>query len=456
MSRRSIRFRLTVWYAVVLAAGLSLFSALIWLSLRQRLMEEIDQDLAGSASRFERYFTSESALAAGDHLRDELEEFCQALPPSNSIELRGANGFTFHYPANPQQPETNVRTLRRQFTFHREVFDLEIAAPLADAVHTLDLLRLLLWSMIPVVIVIACLGGAWLSGRALKPVNDIAAAALTISIENLAERLPVPPTGDELARLTEVLNTMFARLESAVKTLSQFVADTSHELRTPLAVIRTTAELALRRARTPESYRDSLQEVAAEAERMTRLVEELLILARSDTATTEMPLTAVDVREVLADVCDEMHSLAEMRQIRIKVSRADSPAVVAGNRPALHRLFLVLLDNALKFSHPGGEVIVGVESSESRVSASIEDFGVGIGESDLPHIFKRFYRADKARSGGGHGLGLALAESIARAHGASIEVHSTEGSWSRFRVNFVSRDARPALAAEAARIPSTP
>src|SRR6185312_5162172 len=113
-----------------------------------------------------------------------------------------------------------------------------------------------------------------------------------------------PPTGDELARLTEVLNTMFARLESAVKTLSQFVADASHELRTPLAVIRTTAELALRRARSPESYRDSLQEVATEAERMTRLVEELLLLARSETATTEMPLGAVDVHEVLADVCD--------------------------------------------------------------------------------------------------------------------------------------------------------
>ena len=185
------------------------------------------------------------------------------------------------------------------------------------------------------VIAIACLGGAWLSGRALKPVNDITAAALTISIENLAERLPVPPTGDELARLTEVLNTMFARLESAVKTLSQFVADASHELRTPLAVIRTTAELALRRARTPESYRDSLQEVAAEAERMTRLVEELLILARSDAAAAEMPLAAVDVREVLADVCDEMRSLAEMRQIRINtaIRRPARPSLPGTGRP---------------------------------------------------------------------------------------------------------------------------
>jgi len=255
------------------------------------------------------------------------------------------------------------------------------------------------------------------------------------------------------------LNTMFARLESAVKTLSQFVADASHELRTPLAVIRTTAELALRRARSPESYRDSLQEVATEAERMTRLVEELLILARSDAATAEMPLAAVDVREVLAEVCDEMRSLAEMRQIRIKASyggsHGDAPAIVAGNRPALHRLFLVLLDNALKFSHAGGEVILKVDNSESRVSVDIEDFGAGISESALPHIFKRFYRVDEARTGGGHGLGLSLAKSIARLHGASIEVQSREGVGSRFRVNFMSRDAPPILPVDSARVSSS-
>ena len=454
MHRRSLRFRLTVWYAVVLAAGLSLFSILIWVSLRHRLMQEIDQDLEGRAGRFERYFASESNEAAGDQLRDELQEFCQALPPASYVELHGANGFTFHYPLSPRDQETNVRTLRRQFTFHQERFDLDISAPVAEAEHTLDLLRLLLWSAIPVVIAIACIGGAWLSGRALKPVNDIAAAALTISIENLAERLPVPPTGDELARLTEVLNTMFARLESAVKTLSQFVADASHELRTPLAVIRTTAELALRRARTPESYRDSLQEVAAEAERMTRLVEELLILARNDAATADMPLAAVDVRDVLADVCDEMRNLAGMRQIRIRSFSGDAAATVSGNRQALHRLFLVLLDNALKFSHPGGEVILKVESSESNVAVVVQDFGAGISETDLPHIFTRFYRVDRSRTGDGHGLGLSLARSIARVHGATIDVVSTKDSGSTFQVTFAARDVRPAVSVDMSRVPS--
>src|ERR1700733_5003948 len=336
---RSIRFRLTAWYAAILTAGLALFGGLIWLSLRHRLFDEIDQDLAGRASRFEKYFRAEEANP------DELNEFCQALPPLSYIDVHGSKGFTFRFAS----ASADLRMLHRRFEVDGETFDLDVGTSITGVEHTLDLLRLLLLSLSPLVIVMACAGGAWLSGRALKPVKDITAAALNVSIENLSKRLPVPTTGDELADLTEVLNTMLARLEGAVKTLSQFVADASHEFRTPLAVIRTTAELALRRARAPEAYRDSLQEVAAEAERMTRLVEELLILARSDAATAEMPLGAVDVREVLADVCDEMRSLAEMRQVRLKDLHGDEGAIVAGNRPALHRLFVVLLDNALKF-----------------------------------------------------------------------------------------------------------
>jgi signal transduction histidine kinase len=443
MQRRSIRFRLTVWYAAILTAGLALFGGLIWLSLRHRLVSEVDRELQGRADRFERYFRSESAEGVGViQLRDELEEFCQALPPASYVYLSGANGFVFRFPAQAPAATGKFRMLQRQFTSKGEVFDLEAGAPIADVLHTLELLRLLLMGLIPVVVAIACVGGAWLSGRALKPVHNITAAALTTSIENLSERLPVPATGDELARLTEVWNTMLARLESAVKTLSQFVADASHELRTPLAVIRTSAELALRRARSPEAYRDSLREIAAEAERMTQLVEDLLVLARSDTGTVDMPLAPIDVRQLVRDVCAEARSLAELRQIRINEPAGDGAAVISGNRPGLHRLFLVLLDNALKYSHAGGDVNVTVDTGDSQVSVAIEDFGTGISEADLPHIFKRFYQADRARGGGGHGLGLSLAESIARAHGAAIEVQSTEGASSVFRVVFARREAR--------------
>lgn len=417
---RSIRFRLTAWYAAILTAGLALFGGLIWFSLRHRLLDEMDQDLAGRATRFEKYFREEAANP------DELNEFCQALPPFSYIDVRGTNGFKFRFAS----ASADLRTLHRRFNLDGETFDLEIGTSIKGVEHTLDLLRLLLLSLSPMVILIACAGGWWLSGRALKPVRDITAAALNIGIENLARRLPVPATGDELADLTEVLNSMLARLEGAVKTLSQFVADASHEFRTPLAVIRTTAELALRRARAPEAYRDSLQEVVVEAERMTVLVEDLLILARSDAGVADMPLSPLDLSEVLEDVLAEMRNLAEFRRIQIKPVLAK--VMISGNRPALHRVLLVLLDNALKYSAEGGEVMVTL----SEFSIEIRDFGSGISSEDLPHIFKRFYQADRARSQGGYGLGLALAESIIKAHSGSIEVSSTMGGGSTFRVVF--------------------
>jgi heavy metal sensor kinase len=445
MQTRSIRFRLTLWYAGALTLGLGLFSGLIWLSLRQRLVSELDRDLAGRSARFEQYFRGESLEAQGDQLRDELDEFCQALPSANYVDLRGSDGFQFRYPSSAPPQADDLRMLQRRFAAGGQEFNLEVGAPMDNVVHTLQLLRLLLWSLIPVVIVLACAGGSWLSGRALKPIQDLTAAANAISIENLSERLPAPATGDELARLTDVLNSMLARLEAAVKRLSQFAADASHELRTPLAVIRTTAELALRRTRPPESYRQSLSEIAGETERMTQLVEDLLTLARSGTEATEMPRTSLDLRALVREVCAELHSLAESRQVRIEAQSIEAgpgqtPAIVSGNRPALRRLFVILLDNALKYSPAGAEVLLRLIQEDGRVSVSIEDSGAGISATDLPHIFERFYRAGEGlnKESGGHGLGLALADHIARAHGATIEVRSAEGAFSVFRVSFAA------------------
>ena len=440
MQTRSLRFRLTIWYTAVLTAGLALFGTLLWLSLRHELNADLQRDLDGRAARFESFFRSESA-ESGVHVNEELEEFCQALPPGSYINVRGSRGFAFRYPAG-SPAQSRFRMLERNFNVNGEQFDMEVGAPLADIKRFLDLLRLLLWSLIPVVIALGCIGGAWLSGRALKPVQDVTNAALAISIENLSGRLPVPATGDEIAGLAAVLNSMLARLEAAVTTLSQFAGDASHELRTPLSVIRTTAELALRRERTPEAYRAALQEVVGESERMTQLVEDLLALARSDAGPVDMPRTAIDMREVLTEVSEEMATLADAAGIRVKTALGDGAAVVSANRQALHRLFMVLLDNALKYSHRGGEVILSVTREEGLISACVEDFGEGIGEADLPHIFKRFYQADRSRSIGGHGLGLSLAQSIAQAHGAEIDVRSTLGKGTIFRVIFRERDAQ--------------
>ncbi len=437
MRQVSIHFRLTAWYALVLAGTLALFSGLIWFSLRARLLSEVDADLADRAARFRSFVQAEAREVSGPQLIEEIAEFCQALPPSSYLELSDARGrLAFRYPEQVRGPGPDFRRIRREMTAGREPYRFEIGTSLDSIRHTLTLLGLLLLGLSPVVIAMACLGGAWLSRRALQPVDRITTAARTIGIDNLSQRLRTPQTGDELQRLTEVWNSMLERLEGAVNTLSQFAADASHELRTPLAVIRTSAELALRRARSPESYRESLREIASEAERMTELVEDLLLLARSDAQSVLMPREPLDLRAVVDEAAAALRGLAELRQIRVRTLAGDAAAAIAGNRPALRRLFLVLLDNALKFSHPDSEVIVAIAREGGRVAVTIEDFGIGILAADLPHIFKRFYQADKARTGGGFGLGLSLADSIARAHGAAIGVKSTEGQGAAFRVLF--------------------
>ncbi len=441
INTRSVRFRLTVWYALILSAALCVFSLLIFGLMEQRLMGDIRRGLDEEAARFEEFVQREVQIP-DVNLTDEIEEFCHALPSSSYLNLRPtAGGAPFHHPAAVVPPHVHYATLTRAISIQNRPYMLEIGASRAEMHRALELLQALLMSLVPVVIAISCLGGAWLSRRALRPVDEITSAARAIGIENLAYRLPAPGTGDELERLTETWNATLARLEAAVAVLWSFAGDASHELRTPVAVIRTSAELALRRDRDPEAYRDSLREIAAESERMTELVEDLLFLARRDSRDAGMPMGPLDLRDVLNETARELHGLAEARDIRIRVLPGVEDATIAGNPAALRRLFLALFDNALKYSADGSEVTASVVSKDGRLVAIVEDEGIGISAEDIPHIFQRFYRADKARSDGGHGLGLSLAQSIAAAHDAVIEVESEPGKGSVFQVSFVHRAA---------------
>jgi two-component system, OmpR family, heavy metal sensor histidine kinase CusS len=454
----SIRFRLTAWYALVLAAGLIVFAGLIWISLRHTLMHELDQELGNRAYGFELFLKNELAEVPAPPLKEEIEEFCRALPPLSYLQVRSLEGeFAFSYPLNSPMPAmgesssrpryTNVlwhqhtyRALHREITTQNGPYAIQIGVSLDSIQHVLNLLQAIFAGLIPTVILVACLGSIWLSRKALRPVDAMTSAARAISIDNLSSRLQVPQTGDELQRLAEAWNTMLTRLEAAINQISQFAADASHELRTPLAIIHTSSELALRRTRTPEQYRESLSEIMAETGRMTHLVDDLLFLARSDASSAEMPIEPLDLCEVMKDVCSQLQGLAEAWHIGVRRSFPDTPVVIKGNRPALRRLFLVLLDNAIKYSEPGGEVIVLVARMADGGNVAIKDSGVGIAPQDLPHIFERFYRSDKARThgNGGYGLGLALAESIARRHYAEISVESSLGKGSEFRVSFIA------------------
>jgi signal transduction histidine kinase len=228
-------------------------------------------------------------------------------------------------------------------------------------------------------------------------------------------------------------------LDRAVSRISRFTADASHELRTPLAVIRGTAEVALRRSRSAPEYRDALDQVASESQHMTALIEDLLFLARSDADALDLPMSVLDLAPVVVDVCSRMQLLAEQNHVRLHCGvPANGTAIVRANEEAVRRLLVVLIDNAIKYSQPNGTVVVNVSCIEKEVRLAVQDSGPGIPDTELQRIFERFYRSPAAREAAsrGEGLGLSLAASIAHHHSAAITVSSTPNLGSTFAVTF--------------------
>ncbi len=265
MRRWSIRARLTVWYSMVLLSGLALFGTGIWLVVEHSLNASLDETLSQQAKGV--ITVLQSAADEPRDIREELNEYARATPGGNLMEVRDSRGNQILASKVLQNNSLEVRTLTSLTQVSGQQYRVLVATPLDSTQATLRRLRTLLLWTIPAVLLLASLGGYWISRRALAPVDEITLAARSIGIQNLSQRLSVPATGDELQRLSETWNDMLARLESAVKRLSQFTADASHELRTPVALIRTTAELTLRRERSPDTYREALRQVVLESER---------------------------------------------------------------------------------------------------------------------------------------------------------------------------------------------
>jgi heavy metal sensor kinase len=445
----SIRARLTAWYSLVLLAGLTLFGAGIWLLISHSLRASLDDTLAQAAKGVTTVLQSETEP---DHLREELTEYASATPGGNLMEVWNAQGQQIIASKTVSMEQSDsasaygvqVRPSGQYRTFTTNVsvdggqYRLLVAAPMDATEATLGRVRmLLLWST-PVVLLLASLGGYWISRRALAPVDEITRSARVIGIQSLSQRLAVPASGDEIQRLSETWNGMLARLEAAVKRLSQFTADASHELRTPIALIRTTAELTLRRERSPETYREALRQVLLESERTTRLVEDLLLLARADAGLPSLPLERLELIPLVRDVCRQGQILAGARQLEISAVIPDEPVFVEANDPALRRMLLLLLDNAVKYTPSGGRIILSVDRGPAGATVAVSDTGIGIPETALPHVFERFYRVDESRNrdAGGTGLGLSIAKWIAERHHASLEAESVVGQGSVFRIRF--------------------
>jgi len=437
MARLSIRLRLTVWYSGILLLGMLLFGSGMWLALRQRLLDAIDARLAQRVQGVRTVLDLEGWTPDRRHLQDELSEFAREVPDGTVIHVRDSAGALLNS-AGPQAYQgQSFRTLKAGIESGGQRYEVVVAAPLEEIQVVMRDFRNLLLLLIPAVLAAACLGGYWISRRALAPVDEITRVARSITVQNLSRRLVVPNTGDELQRMSETWNEVLERLDAAVGRIRRFTADASHELRTPVALIRATAELSLRRERDAGQYRKSLREIQSEAERMTALTESLLRLARADSDGADMPLAPTDLNRIAAEVVRRNEPLAETRGVALGADLVDGAATAVVNEAGIRRLLLILMENALQHTPAGGSVTVSTRLCDGGVCVSVQDTGEGIAPQALPHIFERFFRADQSRGdSAGAGLGLSIAQMIADAHGSRISVESKPGSGSCFQVTL--------------------
>lgn len=455
MKLESIRVRLTLWYSLILFLSLSLFGGGAYFAMRHSIYATLDAELRQRLEGI-RGIISENAPSGAAILDDELRELANGEGATGGLRVADAAGhvlfaspgmelWTARETSQKVSPGFNERIAGKQFRILRDRmeiagarYDVTVAASTKELSEALERFRDALYLVGPLFLLLAALGGYWMSRRALVPVDEITRSARNIGAQNLAMRLAVPPTGDELERLATTLNEMLSRLDGAFQRITQFTADASHELRTPVSVMRTSAELALRKPRAEAEYREALSLILRESEKVSRLIDQLLLLARADSNSTAIPITRTNLNETLQKAWEETNILANAKRLDAEDFVPAAPVWVYGDPASLERLFLILLDNAVKYTADGGRIELRLSTDDGFAVAEVRDTGIGIAPEDITHIFDRFYRADRARSRetGGTGLGLAIGRWIAQAHGGEIRVQSEPSKGSLFQVRL--------------------
>ena len=457
---KSIRLRLTLWYLAILALGLGALSVGSWFGMRSSLFHAIDQALEDRTEGVQKFMNEQIASLTLVEIRDEFREHSvlgpggdlfqvcnqdgewlyRSLPlENNKVPIRKPaelTGTVLHEILDVQG--TPVRFASRRIVVRGAPYTVQVATPLPEFYEALERFAAILLFSVPLLVIAASLGGYWISTRALRPVEEIRSAAKSISIRNLSERLVVPQSGDELQKLSETLNEMLAGLSDSVQRMSQFTADASHELRAPVSLIRTTAELAVQGGRTNAEFTDDMGQILAEAERTSRLIDSLLLLARADSGEDGLHRELMDWSLSAREALDMASASAKEKEIRIEMAIPNVPVVVNGDAESLRRAVFILIDNAIKYSPHAAAVRVSLESTNGTATCRVTDNGMGIAPADQVHVFDRFWRADKVRSRGmgGAGLGLSIAKWITECHGGTISVTSEPGKGSQFQIQI--------------------
>ena len=469
----SLRLQLAAWYTIAFAVLLGLSGAVFYQYLEHALEASVDTDLGLRAQQIGSALvlhngtitprdltialpgletaTRGTALPSSDvnqgvlvrlldahgTLLGETPAFRSLLVPAASVTqpLQGTPWQGTVLSTSDQEVRLYSRTLT---STGKPVAVIQVGESLATLKTLLH--QLVAALLVVGVLVLGCcaLLSYWLSGRSFAPMKRLAETARKIQGGDLHQRVPVPAVRDEVQYLAVTLNAMLDSLEQSFSRQRRFVADASHELRTPVAVIRQKAEVALRRPRSQDDYCRVLHSIHAESERLSHLISDLLALARGDEGQARLECEAVRLDKLVESVAAQAEGLAEERGITLSLE-VPGPVTVIGDEARLIQVIINLVDNALRYTNGGGQVLLSLQATEAAAQLVVRDTGVGIAPEHLSHIFERFYRADPSRTrtgGSGTGLGLALVEWIVRMHGGSVGVRSQVGHGSTFTVTL--------------------
>ncbi len=457
----SVRLRLTLWYVLVFGLLLIGFSIFIYTLLSKSLYGRVDQSLSNAAQTTTTEFVTEIAEFQGG-VAGAVETLKELQFPNMYLAIFADNQLlASNYPENqrfifphhffPATKSSNKTTFHTVAGFGEAGARLAIVPlsvggndyfvavlePLQDMVEQLEAIKRIFYIGLPVTLLIAGIGGFLLARKSLSPVVEMSEQAKRISARNLQERLTVSNSKDELGRLAEVFNGLLSRLDGSFEKMREFMADASHELRTPLSIIRGEAEIAISQDRGAIEYKETLSIIHDEARRLSRIVDDMLVLARADAGQQALRLQDVYLNDLIEEACKAMQVLAMSKAV-VLTHDISEDVIFQGDEDLLRRLVMNLLDNAIKYTPMDGSVSVRLVCQAAEVKIIVEDTGIGIPSESIPNVFERFFRADEARTRteGGSGLGLAIAKWVAVAHKGSIDLTSSPGQGSKFIVTL--------------------
>ena len=441
----SVRTRLTLWYAGVLAVSLLAFALLTYYAAANVFYQRQDEALRSTAETVASAYVQELEEEQSIDKANEVV-LAEMIFPNRFVEVTDSRGRVVASSSNLTGhvlniPAETVAAARQQRISFAAVNNLRVAvvpisidqelgyAAVAEPLSVIDVglhrLRLYFLAGAPLILLVASVGGYFLALKSLSPIGLMNRQTQRITAQNLSARLDVMNERDELGGLAVTINKLLGRLENSFQEQQRFVADASHELRTPLAVLRGETEVALSQPRSPDEYKASLALINDEAERLSRLVEDLFILARQPFNRPTVARQPVKLDRIVEECGRAAQVLAAQKNLKLTVA-AKAGVSLQGDDELLQRMILNLLDNAVKYTPVGGEVSIELTANNSDAHIAVRDNGIGIPFKDQPHVFDRFYRVDKARSRamGGAGLGLSIARWVAEIHGGQVSLDS--------------------------------